>query len=167
MAHQESSGELQAKKERKLTESEKAIRERLLAECDGPAVDGTYLSMIEDGSVELACPPLKALLHIMAHGNYEGRTVSDPEIRSMFTQEALLSSTWYADRLRIRQQREQQLWQRHVESLEIFLNSNEYEEEKVTLRIAERLEAARQHLAKILSNDYLVELHGTLGADRL
>ncbi len=121
----------------------------------------------EDGSVELACPPLKALLHIMAHGNYEGKTVSDPEIRSMFTQEALLSSTWYADRLRIRQQREQQLWQRHVEALEIFLNSNEYEEEKVTLRIAERLEAARQHLAKILSSDYLAELQGTLGADRL
>jgi hypothetical protein len=124
-------------------------------------------SYFEDGSVELACPPLKALLHIMAHGQFEGKTVSDPEIRGMFTQEALLASPWYADRLRLRQQREQNLWQRHVEALETFFNSNEYEEEKVSLRIAERLEAARQHLTRILSNDYLTDLHGTLGADRL
>ena len=30
------------------------------------------LNYFEDGSVEAACPPLKALLHIMAHGEYEG-----------------------------------------------------------------------------------------------
>ena len=30
------------------------------------------LNYFEDGSVDSACPPLKALLHIMAHGEYEG-----------------------------------------------------------------------------------------------
>ena len=30
------------------------------------------LNYFEDGSVESACPPLKALLHIMAHGEFEG-----------------------------------------------------------------------------------------------
>ena len=33
------------------------------------------LQYFEDGSVDAACPPLKALLHIMAHGSYEGRGV--------------------------------------------------------------------------------------------
>src|SRR6185503_19282531 len=26
-----------------------------------------------DGTIESACPPIKALLHIMAHGSYEGK----------------------------------------------------------------------------------------------
>lgn len=121
----------------------------------------------EDGSVDLACPPLKALLHIMAHGEFEGLTASDPEFRRLFTLETLLASEWYAERLLRRQQREQQLWQRHVQSLELFLNSTEYCEEKITLRIAERLELAREQLARTLAPDYLTELQGTIGADRL
>ncbi len=32
----------------------------------------------QDGSIDDACPPLKALLHIMADGHYEGQTISDP-----------------------------------------------------------------------------------------
>ena len=54
MANQKSSDELQAKKERELTESEKAIRESLLAECDAPVFDENRLGMIEDGSEELS-----------------------------------------------------------------------------------------------------------------
>lgn len=121
----------------------------------------------EDGSIDLACPPLKALLHIMAHGSYEGHTVTDPAIRQLFTLSALLESDWYADRLRLRQQREQQLWKRHVESLETFLNANEYHEEKVSMNIAGRLELARRQMTRVFAADYLTELHGTLGADRL
>ncbi|RLS73376.1 MAG: hypothetical protein DWI00_10550, partial [Planctomycetota bacterium] len=121
----------------------------------------------EDGSVDLACPPLKALLHIMVNGTFEGRTISDPEIRHMFTQEAMLASEWYADRLRRRQQREQELWQRHVQALETFQNSNEYAEEKIAMNINDRLESARLQLTKVLAPEYLTELQGTLGADAL
>ncbi len=121
----------------------------------------------EDGSIELACPPLKALLHIMVEGKYEGKTISDPTIRQLFTQESMLSSEWYADRLRLRQLREQQLWQRHVEALDMFQNSTEYEEEKIALGISARLDNARQRLSHVLSPEYLSELQGTLGADRL
>ncbi len=49
------------------------------------------LQYFEDGSVDAACPPLKALLHIMAHGSYEGRGVDAPEIRGLFTREAMLA----------------------------------------------------------------------------
>ena len=59
------------------------------------------LNYFEDGSVDAACPPLQALLHIMAHGHYEGMTVHDPDMRGMFTREALLASDWYKERLRV------------------------------------------------------------------
>lgn len=124
-------------------------------------------SYFEDGSVDLACPPLKALLHIMVEGNYEGKTINDPAIRSLFTLESMLAADWYTDRLRRQQLREQQLWQRHVQALETFQNSTEYAEEKEKLGISDRLEAAKLQLDKVLDAEYLTGLHGTLGADRL
>ena len=50
-----------------------------------------------DGSIAQACPPLKALLHIMLYDQFEGKGLEDPEIRKLFTRENLLASTWYAD----------------------------------------------------------------------
>ncbi len=38
----------------------------------------------DDRSVDAACPPLKALLHIMAHGSHEGRDIQHPEVRALF-----------------------------------------------------------------------------------
>ena len=38
------------------------------------------LRYFADGSVEWACPPLKGLLHIMAHGQYEGKGVDAPRL---------------------------------------------------------------------------------------
>ena len=121
----------------------------------------------EDGSIDIACPPLKALLHIMVDGTFENKTIRDPEIRNLFTKESMLASDWYADRLRLRQLREQQLWQRHIQSLDTFFNSNEFPEEKISLNIASRLEKCRERLSHVLSPEYLTELHGTLGTDRL
>jgi phosphoenolpyruvate carboxykinase (diphosphate) len=77
-------------------------------------------SYFEDGSVEAACPPLRALLEIMVHGSYRAMGTEHPEIRGMFTREALLASDWYAERLRTKQQRDIALWQRHVRALEDF-----------------------------------------------
>ena len=58
------------------------------------------LNYFKDGSIDAACPPLKALLHIMAYGEYEGMHESDPCILKMFTRESLLASDWYRERLR-------------------------------------------------------------------
>ena len=78
-----------------------------------------------DGSIEAACPPIKALLHIMAHGHFEGKDINHPEIRLMFTREALLASAWYQERLSMKQQRDIALWQRHHRALESFQAQNE------------------------------------------
>ncbi len=122
---------------------------------------------LEDGSIDLACPPLRALLHIMADGSYRGQDVHDPEIRQLFTLESMLASDWYAERLKARRQRDRALWQRHVKYLRTFLNQPESAADASRLGIQERLDYSKQKLQKISGSDYLKELHGTLGADRL
>ncbi len=109
------------------------------------------LNYFEDGSVDAACPPLKALLHILAHGHYEGRNSNHPDIRALFTREAMLKSDWYAERLRTRQRRDKDLWRRHVETLS-------------AIGSADAADAKRQ-LARVSSPEYLEELRGTIGAD--
>lgn len=115
----------------------------------------------EDGSVEAACPPLKALLHVMVHGHYEGMTVEDPLLRGLFTRESVLHSEWYQERLRVKQQRDIALWQRHVSELEAFLPRAVAQQFDVDARLAE----AKAQLARVSAAAYLEELQGTIGAD--
>jgi phosphoenolpyruvate carboxykinase (diphosphate) len=119
----------------------------------------------EDGSIDSACPPLRALLHIMAYGQYEGRGIDDPAIRGLFTRAALLSSEWYQKRIAIKQEREVALWARHVRALESFLAKPGYVAEAARLGIAERLSAAKLEHERVASAAYASELVGTLGAD--
>ena len=55
---------------------------------------------LKDGTITSACPPVRALLEIMADGiSAEGLTLDDPAFRAMFTRESVLASAWYAARL--------------------------------------------------------------------
>jgi hypothetical protein len=116
----------------------------------------------EDGSVAAACPPLRALLEIMAEGSSQGRGVDDPDVRRMFTREYLMASDWYCERLRAKQTRDIALWTRHVRSIEEFRDSGASFE---GFDIESRLGDARQQLARVSAPEYLSELEGTLGAD--
>jgi hypothetical protein len=118
-----------------------------------------------DGTIDDACPPLKALLHIMARGSYEGKTASDPEIRALFTREALLASDWYRERLVMKQQRDVALWARHTRSLREFLTRAGHRDEANRLGIASLLEHARAELERQSAPEYLATLVGTIGAD--
>lgn len=122
---------------------------------------------LDDGSVADACPPLRALLHIMAEGSYQGRGVDDPRIRAMFTRDYLLASDWYRRRLEAKQQRDQALWRRHVQNLQEFLQRPGYDDLVESLGIQRRLEQARRRLAEVEDAAYLESLVGTLGADLL
>jgi hypothetical protein len=119
----------------------------------------------DDGSIDQACPPLRALLHIMANGHYDGRTVHDPEVRRMFTRDALLQSDWYRARLQAKQQRDRALWQRHVDYLSGFISDIAHTEETDRLHLKDRLHHARRELERVSSADYLQSLIGTVGAD--
>jgi hypothetical protein len=114
-----------------------------------------------DGSVEAACPPLEALLHIMAHGEWEGKGVGDPAVRAMFTRESVLASDWYQERLRAKQERDIALWRRHLASLEAFVSGAGSAQFDVRARLVE----ARAQMARVSSVAYLSELVGTIGAD--
>jgi hypothetical protein len=121
----------------------------------------------EDGSIEQACPPLKALLTIMAEGEFEGKDVHHPEIRAMFKREALLSSDWYKKRLQVKQQRDIRLWQRHIDYLNGFLDRKSHADVLDRLNITTKLKMAEKKLTQVSDQKYLAELVGTLGADAL
>jgi len=112
------------------------------------------LLYFEDGSVESACPPIKALLHIMAHGDYQGMRENDLRIRELFTRDSLLASDWYKQRLVAKQQVDIALWTRHVKALESLEGPAD-----------PRLAAAREELDRVKSDAYLTQLVGTIGAD--
>jgi phosphoenolpyruvate carboxykinase (diphosphate) len=123
------------------------------------------LNYFEDGSIEAACPPLRALLEIMAHGSYYGMGVDHPEVRAMFTREALVASEWYAERLRTKQQRDIALWLRHVRALEQFRAAEQEFPPQEDIDFDNRLALAHAQLARVSSPEYLNELVGTIGAD--
>jgi hypothetical protein len=131
------------------------------------AMEKSALLYFEDGIIEDACPPLRAVLHCMAYGHYMGKTISDPEIRAMFTREALIKSKWYHARLVKKQAHDVGLWKQHVAYLETFLNRPSYEVEARRLHVSKRLEDARKELARVSSPEYVEKLSGTLGADPL
>jgi hypothetical protein len=122
---------------------------------------------IDDGSIEDACPPLQALLHIMASGQYQGMDAHHPDLRFMFTREYLLNSEWYHERLKVKQLRDIELWRRHVSNLQTFLDDVHFADEAERLGIAERLTLATERLRQVQQDDYLHGLIGTLGADPL
>jgi len=122
------------------------------------------LNYFEDGSVESACPPLKALLHIMAHGEYEGLNLNSAEFRRLFDRPSVLESSWYQERLRVKQQRDGALWRRHVAALE-SLETSSGVAAAPGFDMRERLRDARNQLTRVTSPAYLSELRGTIGAD--
>lgn len=122
------------------------------------------LNYFEDGSLAAACPPIKALLHMMAYGKYEGMSESDPRFRKLFTRESLLESAWYRDRLRAAQRQDVELWKRHECALETFLKSGP---SASGMNWYARLAAARAQLARVTSDAYLEELAGTIGRSEL
>ena len=116
-----------------------------------------------DGSIEDACQPLKALLHIMKDGSYEGETLDSPKVRELFTREAMLASDWYAERLQSQQTNDIALWKRNVQYLENFLQRDTHSSVAKRLNIEQRLTEAKETLAKVSSKKYLEALVGTLG----
>jgi phosphoenolpyruvate carboxykinase (diphosphate) len=132
---------------------------------------GTHQRVAEcyfaDGSIEMACPPLKALLHIMAKGNFEGRDVTHPGFRVLFNRDSVIRSAWYARRLEAKQRHDIKLWRSHATYLENFLKKKNYAEEATRLGIPEKLESAWKMYHKVKTGDYLSSLQGTIGLQPL
>lgn len=119
----------------------------------------------DDDSINDACPPLKALLHIMAKGTYEGKTIDDPGIRTMFSRQYLLKSAWYQERLQIKQARDATLWQMSRRYLENKMDETPENDTEKWADLMERIENATQMIEWVTSQSYHERLQGTLGAD--
>jgi hypothetical protein len=110
-----------------------------------------------DGSIELACPPLKALLHIMKDGEFEGKTLQDPAIRQLFAPEEIIKSDWYAARLKAKQSVDVAHWDRVIAYLK--------EEHHPVSGLDELIETANRYRKDVGSGEYLDRISGTLGRD--
>ncbi len=120
-----------------------------------------------DGCVEMACPPLQALLHIMRDGHFQNKTLNDPEVRSLFDPEKALESDWYIDRLAATVANDRNLWQRHVKNLENFSRRPHNQETSKQLGIPARLHKAYRFLDATNSPEYMESLRGTIGRQPL
>jgi hypothetical protein len=118
-----------------------------------------------DGSVEHACPPLRALLHIMRDGSWQGLGLEAPELRRLFDREEMLKSDWYLARLEAKRQIDAATWEKHARYLEKFLRRANYADVAVRLDIKGRLTRVAERARQAKDADYLATLRGTLGGE--
>jgi len=123
------------------------------------------LDYFKDGSIDAAIPPIKALLHIMADGTFEGDTLESEPVREMFSKEVVLSSNWYRERLSNKQQIDVALIQRKIANLEAFITNPMNKSIIREFKYVERLQEAEETLFYYQSEAYLSALFGTLGAE--
>ncbi len=122
----------------------------------------------DDGTIELAIPPLKALLEIMAHGaSAEGWTLESPEFRALFSRESILASDWYAARLDAKQAAAAGRADAGLKALEKFISTPGNEEPSERLDVPGRIEAAQAEYAKFSSPEYRAGIIGTVGRQPL
>ena len=120
---------------------------------------------ISDGSVENACPPLKAILYIMAEGHYDAKDINHPDIRGMFRAEYLLNSDWYKQRLITKQMRDIQLWQRHADYFDALMQADSTVDNTEQHELQRKRSEIKNQLDYLHSDEYLQSLQGSIGAD--
>ncbi|QZE12826.1 hypothetical protein K4L44_09515 [Halosquirtibacter laminarini] len=131
------------------------------------AQEKVALNYFADNSVEGAIPPVKVLLHMMAYGHYEGKDLSDQELRNMFDREVVLNSDWYKARLVRKQEIDTHYYEKEITYLNDFISKSYNEEYTEKLALKEKLEALKTQLVFVKSDAYLDKIYGTIGADIL
>ncbi len=121
----------------------------------------------EDGSIDAAIPPLQVLLHIMAYGNYEGKDISDSELRNYFDRDYIVNSDWYKKRLLLKQQKDIHFYDAQISYLEDFIANSDNSNLVSEMNIKDRLVSVKKLYNKVKSKTYLDSLIGTIGADPL
>jgi hypothetical protein len=119
---------------------------------------------LEDGTIALAVPPLRALLEIMASGvTSEGWTLESVEFRDLFTRKSVLESPWYAQRLDARQTAACARANNGLAAIERFAATPGNEEPAARLDLPARVEAAKQEVQRLTGREFREQLIGTTG----
>ena len=125
-------------------------------------------SYFADGSIQMACPPLKALLEIMAHGvSAEGYTLDSAELRSMFSRESVLGSEWYSARLDAKQRSDEARLTKAAGALYEFLDRADNAVVAARLGLAERRGRTQAERVRVGSPEYRHSLIGSIGLQPL
>jgi phosphoenolpyruvate carboxykinase (diphosphate) len=124
---------------------------------------------IADGSVNAAIPPIKALLHIMAEGSYEGKDLSSPEIRGLFDYKYVIESDWYKDRLKNKIQLDQKQLNLSLDYLQTIQQEMVDDPMNAATRkqVEERITWVNGQLSQVNQESAWQDLKGSLGADIL
>lgn len=125
------------------------------------------LRYFEDGSVDFAIPPLKILLHIMAYGHYEGKEISDPELRKCFDRDVVINSDYYKDRLKLKQQKEVAFYSEQISYLQNFIANSDNKLIVEELNLNGRIKEVQTLLDEASAPEYIDCLVGTIGTDPL
>jgi hypothetical protein len=131
------------------------------------AQEKVALSYFKDGSVASAIPPLKIILHIMAYGTYEGKEISDPELRKYFEREYVINSDWYLERLKLKQAKDVKFYNNQIAYLEDFISKANNASIVTEMNINDRLMQVKKMHKEASSKSFIENLMGTIGADPL
>lgn len=123
---------------------------------------------LDDGTISLAIPPLKALLEIMATGtSAEGWQLDDPEFRALFDTGYILGSSWYAERLDAKQAAASERAKAGLVAMQKFVSTPGNEEPSQRLGITARIATAEAEYARYTSAAYRAGIVGTVGRQPL
>lgn len=124
-------------------------------------------SYFSDGGIEYAIEPLKALLSIMVHGNYEGNDINSNEIRDLFKKDYVIESDWYKERLNNKQLIEIKLMKEKINNLTEFISNPVNKSIISEFGYIDKLEKAKKELEYFKSDEYKQSIIGTLGAEKI
>ena len=120
-------------------------------------------SYLDDGTIRLAVPPIRALLEIMATGSSDGMGLHDKQFRAMFQRQHVLASDWYRARLESQTATDAHHAQASVAAMTRFLDEPTNAAAAERLGIAQRIEKMQTRLNSATTAEASFQLSGTLG----
>ena len=99
--------------------------------------------------------------------NYEGKDISNPELRHYFELDYIVNSDWYTERLKLKQKKDVRFYDAQITYLETFIANSDNADLVAEMKIEDRLNAVKQLYNEAKSESYLNSLVGTIGADPL
>lgn len=118
---------------------------------------------LDDGTAELAVPPIRALLEIMATGTWNGLTLHDETFRRMFDRDEVLASEWYRARVSALHESELAHQRRALSAMRKFVDEPTNAVAAQRLGIPARIAAMETQLAESAAGGSHRRLIGTLG----
>ena len=120
----------------------------------------------DDGSADAVCPPVRALLSIMAFGEDDGLKIDSPEFRKMFSRESVLDSEWYLRRLETAQAQAVARCGRLIRHVNDTRAADVTGELSARLGLEARARRAQEEYDRVSGPEYLDFLRGMTGAQQ-